>query len=77
MRHVVATDGWGAGNHQASHPRETGNHLDADMASKRPTEHDCLGHAQFFEQLDGGVRQAGARVTLRGIGRIAGLAVAR
>jgi hypothetical protein len=29
------------------------------MAAKRPTEHDGLGHAQFFEQLDGGVREAG------------------
>ena len=29
------------------------------------------------EQLDGGVREAGARVALGGIGRVAGLAVAR
>src|ERR1700722_2141025 len=30
LRHVVASDWWGAGNHQPSHPREAGNHLDAD-----------------------------------------------
>jgi hypothetical protein len=58
-------------------PEKRGNHLDADMAAKRPTENDCLGHAQFSEQLDGGVRKAGMRVALRGIGRVAGLAVAR
>ena len=74
---VIATDGWGASEHQASHPREAGNHLDADMAAKRPIEHDRLGHTQFSEQLDGGVREAGAREALRGIRRVAGLAVTR
>ena len=47
------------------------------MAAKRPTEHDCLDHAQFCEQLDGGVRESGARIALRGIRRVARLAMVR
>src|SRR6516225_6883471 len=77
LRYLIATYGWGANNHEASHSRKGRNHLDADVSTERPTKHDGLGHPQFVEQLDCGLRKSGSRVGARRIDRIAGLPMPR